>query len=157
MAISNDMAENREVQKYSFSFFFLSCQTLQGLGLILSSSGHNSEEGLSCSLAADQGRGEQPIEHEPSPAFSEKYGEVDLTRDGFGTKARVASVCSFNLSHPLLTSCRRWSCQHRNQPTIAEALKPSGSGLAESTRSTAQRRADKTNHRSDTTNRWWCS
>ncbi|KAI4281366.1 MAG: hypothetical protein L6R35_005668, partial [Caloplaca aegaea] len=33
---------------------------------------------------------EQSIEEEPPPAYSKRYGEVDLTQDGFDTKARIA-------------------------------------------------------------------
>ncbi|KAL8945296.1 MAG: hypothetical protein Q9211_000172 [Gyalolechia sp. 1 TL-2023] len=42
--------------------------------------------------AGDQQHEEKPIEQEPPPPFSERYGEVDFNQDGFGTKARVASM-----------------------------------------------------------------
>ncbi|KAL8683412.1 MAG: hypothetical protein Q9186_000674 [Xanthomendoza sp. 1 TL-2023] len=38
-----------------------------------------------------QATGDRPFEQELPPAFSEKYGEVDLTQDGLNTKARVGS------------------------------------------------------------------
>ncbi|KAL8899916.1 MAG: hypothetical protein Q9207_005949 [Kuettlingeria erythrocarpa] len=56
--------------------------------------GHNSGANPSRSPTAG---GEHPIEHEPAPAFSERYGEVDLTQDGFGTKARVANDGRVNI------------------------------------------------------------
>ncbi|KAL9001582.1 MAG: hypothetical protein Q9188_005448 [Gyalolechia gomerana] len=43
------------------------------------------------SISRDQQHEEQPIEQEPPPPFSERYGEVDFNQDGFGTKARVAN------------------------------------------------------------------
>ncbi|KAL8722150.1 MAG: hypothetical protein Q9225_001294 [Loekoesia sp. 1 TL-2023] len=51
----------------------------------------NAKESATPSLSADQRREERPIEQEPPPAFSERYGEVDFSQDGFGTKARVAN------------------------------------------------------------------
>lgn len=38
------------------------------------------------------GEVERPIEEAPPPAYSEHYGEVDISQDGFDTQARVASV-----------------------------------------------------------------
>lgn len=38
------------------------------------------------------GEAERPIEEAPPPAYSEHYGEVDISQDGFDTQARVASV-----------------------------------------------------------------
>lgn len=35
---------------------------------------------------------ETPIEQAPPPAYSETYGQVDISQDGFDTRARVASM-----------------------------------------------------------------
>lgn len=36
---------------------------------------------------------ETPIEDTPLPAYSEIYGQVDFSQDGFNTNAKVASKC----------------------------------------------------------------
>lgn len=38
------------------------------------------------------GEDDRPIEEAPPPAYSEFYGKVDISQDGFDTQARVASV-----------------------------------------------------------------
>lgn len=38
------------------------------------------------------GEVDRPIEEAPPPAYSEHYGEVDISQDGFDTQARVASA-----------------------------------------------------------------
>ncbi|KAL9590136.1 MAG: hypothetical protein Q9203_001075 [Teloschistes exilis] len=48
--------------------------------------------------ATGQSRQDQPIEREPPPEFSNKYGEVELSQDGFGTKARVANDGRIDIS-----------------------------------------------------------
>ncbi|KAI4256519.1 MAG: hypothetical protein LQ352_002067 [Teloschistes flavicans] len=48
--------------------------------------------------ATRQSRQDQPIEREPPPEFSSKYGEVELSQDGFGTKARVANDGRIDIS-----------------------------------------------------------
>ncbi|KAI4196827.1 MAG: hypothetical protein LQ350_006293 [Teloschistes chrysophthalmus] len=45
-----------------------------------------------------QSRQDKPIEREPPPEFSNKYGEVELSQDGFGTKARVANDGRIDIS-----------------------------------------------------------
>ncbi|KAL8694582.1 MAG: hypothetical protein Q9218_000764 [Villophora microphyllina] len=50
-----------------------------------------SEGGITSPPPAGQLRADQPIEREPPPEFSDKYGEVELSQDGFGTKARLAN------------------------------------------------------------------
>ncbi|KAL9586204.1 MAG: hypothetical protein Q9212_001075 [Teloschistes hypoglaucus] len=48
--------------------------------------------------AERQSRPDKPIEREPPPGFSNKYGEVELSQDGFGTKARLANDGRIDIS-----------------------------------------------------------
>lgn len=41
---------------------------------------------------------DRPIEEAPPPAYSEHYGEVATSQDGFDTQARVASMYQFSTS-----------------------------------------------------------
>ncbi|KAI9874462.1 MAG: hypothetical protein M1830_009725 [Pleopsidium flavum] len=41
---------------------------------------------------------ETPIEHAPPPAYSEIYGQVDISQDGFDTRARVGSDGRVNIN-----------------------------------------------------------
>jgi len=51
--------------------------------------------GLGDSGSMNAGEHDRPIEEAPPPAYSEHYGEVATSQDGFDTQARVASVYRF--------------------------------------------------------------
>lgn len=82
--------------------------------------------------------GNEPlIEEAPPPPYSESYGQVDISQDGFDTQARVAgkinclwiSAC-FAADNP---RCRRRSSEHQHPPEVSETVQPFGSCPAKPT------------------------
>ncbi|KAL8737175.1 MAG: hypothetical protein Q9181_001964 [Wetmoreana brouardii] len=59
-------------------------------GSRLRSNGSLSKNGSGSLSSPHQSHEDPLLDHEPPPAFSNRYGEVDVMQDGFGTNARVA-------------------------------------------------------------------
>ena len=90
--------------------------------------------------AQTSGVEEQPIEHVPQVAYGPQLGQVDLSQDGFNTRAKVAGKIALRGEYQIEDSPlpRRWSAEHQYKSKVSKIVKFVSTGASQSTESTAR-------------------